>query len=107
MNPSRAYIMIGILAMLLLTACGQQHQAKSLVKDFVEEHAIEELHITDFSDLDSTKVISDSVFLAMQQNAAKISPTSTPPRSSATRCFWRCSRMQPRIPFSKTSISAI
>ena len=71
MNPARAYIMIGILAVLLLTGCGQQHQAKSLVKDFVKEHAIEELHITDFSDLDSTKVISDSVFLAMQQNAAK------------------------------------
>ena len=71
MIRSRAYIIIGILALLLFTACGQQYQAKSLVKDFVEEHAIEELHITDFSDLDSTKVISDSVFLAMQQNAAK------------------------------------
>jgi len=71
MIRSRAYIIIGILALLLFTACGQQYQAKSLVKDFVKEHATEELNITDFSNLDSTKVISDSLFLAIQQNAAK------------------------------------
>ena len=71
MNCSRAYIILGILALLLFTACGQQYQAKSLVKDFVKEHATEELNITDFSDLDSTRVISDSLFRAMQQNAAK------------------------------------
>ena len=55
MIRSRAYIIIGILALLLFTACGQQYQAKSLVKDFVEEHAIEELHITDFSSGNSTE----------------------------------------------------
>ena len=71
MNRSRAYIIIGILVVLLLTGCGQQYQAKSLVKDFVKEHATEELNITGFSDMDSTKVISDSLFQAMQQNAAK------------------------------------
>ena len=70
MNRSRAYIIIGILAVLLLTACGQQYQAKSLVKDFVKAHATEELNITGFSDLDSTKVISDSLFQTIQQNAA-------------------------------------
>ena len=70
MIRSRAYIILGILAMLLFTACGQQYQAKSLVKDFVKEHATEELNITDFSDLDSTRVISDSLFQAIQQNAA-------------------------------------
>ena len=71
MNRSLASIIIGILALLLLTACGQQHQAKSLVKDFVKEHAIEEMNITDFSDLDSTRVICDSLFQIIQQNAAK------------------------------------
>ena len=70
MIRSRAYIIIGILALLLFTACGQQYQAKSLVKDFVKEHATEELNITDFSDLDSTRVISDSLLQAIQQNAA-------------------------------------
>ena len=70
MIHSRAYILLGILALLLFTACGQQYQAKNLVKDFVKEHATEELNITGFTDLDSTRVISDSLFHAMQQNAA-------------------------------------
>ena len=70
MIRSRAYIILGILTLLLFTACGQQHQAKSLVKDFVKAHAVEELNITDFTELDSTRVISDSLFHAMQQNAA-------------------------------------
>ena len=70
MIRSRAYIILGILALLLFTACGQQYQAKSLVKEFVKAHAVEELEITDFTDLDSTRVISDSLFRVMQQNAA-------------------------------------
>ena len=69
MNRSRAYIIIGVMALLLFTACGQQYQAKSLVKDFVKAHAVEELNITDFTDLDSTRVVSDSLFRVMQQNA--------------------------------------
>ena len=70
MIRSRAYIILGIMALLLFTACGQQYQAKSLVKDFIKEHATEEFNISDFSDLDSTRVISDSLFQAMQQKAA-------------------------------------
>ena len=71
MIRSRANNIIGILAILLLTACGQQYQAKNLVKDFVKVHATEELNITDFSDLDSTKVISDSLLQDMRQRALK------------------------------------
>ncbi len=70
MKRSRAYIIIGIWTVLLFTACGQQYQAKSLVKDFVKEHATEELDITEFTDLDSTRAISDSLFKSIQQNAA-------------------------------------
>ena len=69
MIHSRAYIILGIMALLLFTACGQQYQAKSLVKDFVKEHATEELNITDFSDLDSTRVISDSLLQTMRKTA--------------------------------------
>ena len=57
--------------MLLLASCGQQYAAKQKVKEFVKQHATEEIDITSFSDLDSTRVISDSLFRAMQQNAAK------------------------------------
>ena len=69
MRHSRAYIIIGILAMLLLVSCGQRQQAKNLVKDFVKTYAVEEIDITSFSDLDSTKVISDSLLQAMRTNA--------------------------------------
>ena len=55
--------------MLLLVSCGQQYQAKQLVKSFVKEHATEDIDINSFSDLDSTKVISDSLLQAMRQQA--------------------------------------
>ena len=63
-------IIIGVLV-LLLASCGQQYKAKQLVKDFVKEHAKEEIDIDSFSNLDSTKVISDSLLLVLQSNAAK------------------------------------
>ena len=57
--------------MLLLASCGQQYQAKQLVKEFVKANATEEVDITSFSDLDSTKVINDSLFQAMRKNATQ------------------------------------
>ncbi len=57
--------------MLLLASCGQQYAAKQKVKAFVKEHATEEIDITSFSDLDSTRVISDSLLQAMRKNALK------------------------------------
>ena len=69
MKHSRAYIIIGVLAVLLLASCGQRHQAKGLVKDFVKAYATEEIDINSFSDLDSTKVISDSLILALRDKA--------------------------------------
>lgn len=71
MIRSRAYIIIGVLALLLFSACGQRYRAKGLVKDFVKEHATEEVDITDFSNLDSTKVINDSLLQDMRQRALK------------------------------------
>ena len=68
MKISRAYISIGV-AMLLLASCGQQYAAKQKVKDFVKMHATEEIDITSFSDLDSTRVISDSLLQVMRKNA--------------------------------------
>ena len=68
MKFSRAYIIIGV-AMLLLASCGQQYAAKQKVKAFVKEHATEDIDITSFSDLDSTRVISDSVLQVMRKNA--------------------------------------
>ena len=56
---------------LLLASCGQRYEAKQLVKTFVKEHATEEIDISSFSELDSTKVISDSLLQEMRQRAQK------------------------------------
>ena len=66
---SRAYIIIGVLSLLLLASCGQRYEAKQLVKAFVKEHATEEIDISSFSDLDSTKNISDSIILVLRDKA--------------------------------------
>ncbi len=71
MKRSRVHIILGIWALLLLASCGQRYEAKQLVKAFVKEHATEEIDISSFSDLDSTKVISDSLLQEMRQRAQK------------------------------------
>ena len=60
---------IGVL--LLLTACGQQQRAKSVVKDFMETYQKGDVSYLDFSDVDSTKVLTDSLIRVMQQQAGK------------------------------------
>ena len=60
---------IGVL--LLLTACGQRQQAKSVVKDFMETYQKGDVDYLEFSDLDSTRVLSDSLISVMQQRAGK------------------------------------
>ena len=60
---------IGVL--LLLTACGQQQRAKSVVKDFMETYQKGDVDYLEFSDVDSTRVLSDSLINALQQQAGK------------------------------------
>ena len=57
--------------MLLLTACGQQQRAKSVVKDFMETYQQGDVDYLEFSDVDSTKMLSDSLINALQQQAGK------------------------------------
>ncbi len=57
--------------MLLLTACGQQQRAKSVVKEFMETYQQGDVDYLEFSDVDSTKVLSDSLINALQQQAGK------------------------------------
>lgn len=56
---------------LLLTACGQQQRAKSVVKDFMETYQQGDVDYLEFSDVDSTKMLSDSLINALQQQAGK------------------------------------
>jgi len=58
-----------VSALLLLTSCGRQYKAKGIVKDFVKTYAAGDIDITSFSDLDSTKVICDSLLQAIRQKA--------------------------------------
>ena len=60
---------IGVL--LLLTACGQQQRAKSVVKDFMETYQKGDVSYLEFSDVDSTKVLTDSLINVLQQQAGK------------------------------------
>ena len=67
------YIIIGV-ALLLFASCGQQHQAKEVIQAFVDENAAEPSARSSISiaKFDSTKVINDSVILAMRANADTI-----------------------------------
>jgi len=69
-----SYIIIGV-ALLLFASCGQQHQAKTVVQEFVDQHVAEPSARSDISivKFDSTNVINDSVILAMRANADTIS----------------------------------
>lgn len=57
--------------MLLLTACGRQQRAKSVVKDFMQTYRQGDVDYLEFSDVDSTKMLSDSLINALQQQAGK------------------------------------
>ena len=66
------YIIIGV-TLLLFAACGQQHDAESLVKDFMEQNMQEgiETHGRNFNDLDPTRHVSDSLINSMRTRSAK------------------------------------
>jgi len=67
------YILIGV-AVLLFVSCGQQHQAKEIIQDFVDQNATEPSSRSSISivKFDSTRVINDSIILAMRANADTI-----------------------------------
>ena len=56
---------------MLFASCGQRQQAKSVVKDFMETYKQGDVDYLEFSDIDSTKVLSDSIINALQQQAGK------------------------------------
>lgn len=63
---------IGIgLTLLLFASCGQQQQAKSVVKDFVEDCLQQDADYLDFTRVDSTRSVSDSVITALRQQGPK------------------------------------
>lgn len=58
--------------MLLFTACGQQHDAEALVKDFMSENMKGDLRISGrhFTDIDSTILLKPQAIMQMRSHAA-------------------------------------
>jgi hypothetical protein len=88
----RRYIIIGITAFVFLfVSCGQKHKAVNVVEDFIEQYAQypDEMKEREFEHFDSTKVISDSLVLAMQQRGNELykSPIPYPVRTSGRMLY--------------------
>lgn len=66
-------IIIGI-GLLLFTSCGQQHQAKGVIREFVEHNLVNPSSCSSISvvKFDSTKVLNDSILNRMRTNADTI-----------------------------------
>lgn len=67
----KSYIYIIGMAVLLLASCGQQHDAERIVKDFMETNMKDGAQVSslDFDDMDSTKLITDSVITRIRATA--------------------------------------
>lgn len=57
---------------LLLTSCGQQHEAEALVEDFMDKNMKDEVSINArrFTDIDSTFLLTNDVIQKMRNKAA-------------------------------------
>lgn len=67
----RKYVFCSVAA-LLFAACGRQHAAESLVKDFMNEN-LQDVSFSDmdFGKIDSTKRINDSIISKMRSAASQ------------------------------------
>jgi len=66
---NKCIYIIGVL--LLLTACGRQQQAKSSVKAFMDEQLKRDVSYLDFSSVDSTRALSDSLVQVLRSRAGQ------------------------------------
>lgn len=68
----KKYIIGIILFSALFMGCGQDHQARSLIKDFVKsDMSIEDFDILQWSDIQSAHFVSDSIIQVMRQRAVE------------------------------------
>ncbi len=64
------YLIIIGIALLSFTSCGRQQQAKSVVKEFMDRQLHKaDISYLDFSDVDSTHAITDSLVQALRHRA--------------------------------------
>lgn len=74
MKRKSLYIIIGVALVLLSVSCGQQHQAKGVIQDFVDQYATQpsERGSISIAKFDSTRILNDSVISRMRANADTI-----------------------------------
>lgn len=68
------FIIIG-MSLLLFASCGPQQEAEELVEQFMKQNMKEELDISGlhFTDIDSTRLVNDSVIISLRQQAKRAS----------------------------------
>lgn len=68
------YILIG-MSLLLFASCGPQQEAEELVEQFMKQNMKEEIDISGlhFMDIDSTRLVNDSVVISLRQQAKRAS----------------------------------
>lgn len=61
---------LALAVVLLFASCGQQHEAESLVKDFLHENLIDASNLADvdFKDIDSTRYLNDSLIANLRRS---------------------------------------
>jgi len=70
----RISIIIGVMLPLLFASCGQQKEAEQLIEEFIDLNALTPAKIENrtFQKMDSTKNISDSLVIAMQERSHEL-----------------------------------
>lgn len=58
-------------AVILMCACGKQHKAEETVKAFLDNNLKTTEYSVNFTKIDSTRLVSDSLIHVMRTNAAK------------------------------------
>lgn len=73
LQKMRRYIIFGIIcsAVFLVTSCGKQHKAESVVKDFLDKNMTTSDYSISFNEIDSTRHLTDSMINVMKSNARK------------------------------------
>ncbi len=71
MNMSFKYIIAGLAVVSLLSGCGKQHKAESIVSDFLDENLKSSDYSASFTKIDSTRLVSDSIVGVMRRSAEK------------------------------------
>lgn len=65
------HIFLLLLSVLTMLSCGEQHNAQKTIENFLEEYSnATSVSVQGITQLDSTRHVTDSVVMALQQQAA-------------------------------------